>query len=61
MIPAIDKLVSANLVVRKGHGNFEVADPFVRHVWLQHVQMRQTLAHPLAPQTTRPDPAPGAP
>ena len=44
MIPAIDKLVAANLIVRKGHGNFDVADPFVRHVWLQHVQMRNTLA-----------------
>jgi hypothetical protein len=47
MIPAIDKLVAANLIVRKGHGNFEVADPFVKHVWLQHVQMSQTLANPL--------------
>jgi hypothetical protein len=44
MIPAIDKLVAANLIVRKGHGNFEVADPFVKHVWLQHLLMRQTLA-----------------
>ena len=54
MIPAIDKLVAANLIVRKGHGNFDVADPFVKHVWLQHVQMRQTLASPTAsPALTR--------
>lgn len=43
MTPAIDKLVAANLIVRKGHGNFDIADPFVKHVWLRHVQMRQTL------------------
>lgn len=43
MTPAIDKLVSANLIVRKGHGNFEIADPFVKQVWLKHVQMRQSL------------------
>ncbi|MBU3694682.1 MAG: hypothetical protein FGM40_07640 [Rhodocyclaceae bacterium] len=46
MIPAIDKLVAANLIVRKGHGTFDIADPFVRHVWLQQVQMRQSLANP---------------
>lgn len=44
MIPAIDKLVAANLIVRKGHGFFDVADPFVKHVWLQRMQMRKTLA-----------------
>jgi hypothetical protein len=44
MTPAIDKLVTANLVVRVGHGNFEIADPFVKQVWLRHVHMRQTLA-----------------
>lgn len=39
--PAIEKLVAANLIVRKGYGSFEVADPFVRQVWLQHLQMRR--------------------
>ncbi|MEY4751438.1 MAG: hypothetical protein RIQ60_3652 [Pseudomonadota bacterium] len=43
MTPAIDKLVAANLIVRKGHGSFEIADPFVKQVWLRHVQMRQSL------------------
>ena len=43
MTPAIDKLVASNLIVRKGHGTFDVADPFVKHVWLQHAQMSQTL------------------
>jgi len=43
MTPAIDKLVAANLIVRKGHGNFDIADPFVRQVWLRHAQMLQTL------------------
>jgi hypothetical protein len=44
--PAIDKLVAANLVVRRGHGNFDVADPFLKQVWLQHAQLRETLRAP---------------
>ena len=39
----IDRLVGANLIVRKGHGYFDVADPFVKQVWLRHVQMRESL------------------
>ena len=54
MTPAIEKLVSANLIVRKGHGSFEIADPFVRHVWLQHLQMRQTLSQPEIQQPAKP-------
>ena len=60
MTPAIEKLVSANLIVRKGHGSFEIADPFVRHVWLQHLQMRQTLSQPENPQPAKPGSAHGA-
>lgn len=41
--PAIDKLVAANLIVRRGHGNFDIADPFVKQVWLRHLQIRQSL------------------
>jgi hypothetical protein len=52
MNTAIDKLVAANMILRTGHGQFEVADPFVRHVWLQQMQMRQTLVPPPAPPTT---------
>ena len=43
MTPVIDRLVGANLIVRKGHGYFDVADPFVKQVWLRHVQMRESL------------------
>ncbi len=54
MIPAIDRLVAANLIVRRGHGTFEVADPFVQHVWLRHTQMHQTLAGlPTADRTSQ--------
>lgn len=49
MIPVIDKLVAANLILRRGHGQFEVADPFVQRAWIQHMQMRQALAPPPAP------------
>jgi hypothetical protein len=49
MTPAIDKLVAANLVVRKGHGSFEIADPFVKQVWVRLVQMRQTLGRESSP------------
>jgi len=56
MIPVIDKLVAANLILRRGHGQFEVADPFVQHAWLQHVQMRQAFSlPPAAPAITGPD------
>lgn len=54
MTPAIDKLVAANLIVRKGHGNFDIADPFVKQVWLRHAQMRQTLIRASASQGTEP-------
>jgi hypothetical protein len=49
MIPAIDKLVAANLILRRGHGQFEVADPFIQRAWAQHIQMRQALTTPSAP------------
>jgi hypothetical protein len=42
--PAIDKLVAANLSGRKGHGHSEIADPFVKQVWLRHLQTRQSLS-----------------
>jgi hypothetical protein len=54
MTPAIDRLVAANLIVRKGHGNFDIADPFVKQVWLRHVQMRQSLLGESATQGTEP-------
>ena len=41
--PAIDILANANLILRKGHGIFEVADPFVKRVWQQRAKMRETL------------------
>jgi hypothetical protein len=53
MIPAIDNLVAANLIARKGHGHFEVTDPFVQHVWLLHAQMRQRLGGTM-PEATVP-------
>ena len=42
--PAIDKLVAANLIVRKGHGHSDIADPFVKQVWLRYLQTRQSLS-----------------
>ena len=42
--PAIDKLVAANLIVRKGHGHSDIADPFVKQVWLRHLQTRESLS-----------------
>lgn len=54
MTPAIEKLVSANLIVRKGHGSFDIADPFVKQAWLRHVQMRQSLIGGHGTQGTEP-------
>lgn len=42
--PAIERLVAANLIVRRGHGTFDVADPFVQQVWRRHVELKQRLA-----------------
>ena len=61
MTPAIDKLVGGNLIVRKGHGNFDIADPFVKQVWLRHVQMRETLMGGAVVPGNAPPPAAGAP
>lgn len=54
MTPAIDKLVAGNLIVRKGHGNFDIADPFVKQVWLRHAKMRLSLIGGSAKQGTEP-------
>lgn len=54
MTPAIDRLVAANLIIRKGYGNFDIADPFVKQVWLRHAQMRMSLIGESAEQGTRP-------
>lgn len=56
MTPAIDKLVAGNLIIRKGHGNFDIADPFVKQVWMRHAQMRRTLNDEASPQRTGPEP-----
>jgi hypothetical protein len=49
MVPVIDKLVAANLILRRGHGQFEVADPFVQRAWVQHMQMRHAFTPLPAP------------
>ena len=30
-----EKMITANLIARPGHGTYTVADPFVRKVWLE--------------------------
>lgn len=49
MNQAIDKLVAGNYILRKGHGSFAVADPFVEQVWMQQQAMRQALDAPRSP------------
>lgn len=34
-----DKMISANLIARPGHGIYTVADPFVRKVWLDRQKL----------------------
>lgn len=34
-----DKMISANLIARPGHGLYAVADPFVRKVWLDRAAL----------------------
>lgn len=31
--PVVNELMAANLVMRRGHGRYSVADPFVQHAW----------------------------
>ena len=35
----IEKMISANLIARAGHGIYTVADPFVRKVWLDRAAL----------------------
>ena len=60
MFNLLTNLAEARETPGKGHGSFEIADPFVRHVWLQHLQMRQTLSQPETPQPAKPGSAAGA-
>lgn len=43
----VDRMISANLILRQSHGVYAVADPFVRQVWLQ----RSSLQSAMAPQS----------
>jgi len=36
-----EKMISANLIARPGHGIYTVADPFVRKVWLERRKLLQ--------------------
>jgi hypothetical protein len=40
---AIEKLLGANLLIRSGHGSYEVSDPFVMNVWRQRQKVRNLL------------------
>ena len=42
----VDRMISANLILRQSHGVYAVVDPFVRQVWLQ----RSSLQSAMAPQ-----------
>ena len=36
-----EKMITANLIARPGHGTYTVADPFVRKVWLERRRLLQ--------------------
>ncbi len=42
----VDRLISANLILRQSHGVYAVADPFVRQVWRQQVALQSALQAP---------------
>ena len=42
----IDRMISANLILRQSHGVYAVADPFVRQVWRQMAVLRFALQAP---------------
>lgn len=37
----VERMISANLIARPGHGIYIVADPFVRKVWLDRQKLRK--------------------
>ncbi len=39
----IDRMISANLILRQSHGVYAVADPFVRQVWRQMAVLQSAL------------------
>ena len=41
----VDRMITANLILRKSHGVYAVADPFVRQAW----QLRKNLHLPGTP------------
>ncbi|MFG6449689.1 ATP-binding protein [Roseateles sp. BYS180W] len=42
----VDKLVSAHLIMRAGHGLYQIADPFLRQVWREHKALSSHKAAP---------------
>ena len=42
----VDRMMAANLIMRKSHGVYAVADPFVRQVWLQRAALETVLQTP---------------
>ncbi len=40
----IDRLIAANLILRTGHGVYDVTDPFVRDAWLASQRHRRLLS-----------------
>lgn len=43
----VDRMITANLIVRQSHGVYAVADPFVRQAWQQRkaMQLREGMSH----------------
>lgn len=46
--PVVKELVAANLIMRKGHGEYLVTDPFVQEMWLERKTMDAALRPPAA-------------
>lgn len=38
--PVVNALLDENLIMRRGHGVYEVTDPFVKSVWLERKRLR---------------------
>lgn len=42
----VDRMISANLILRQSHGVYAVADPFVRQVWRERAALQSALQVP---------------
>ena len=52
--PLVNELVAANLIMRRGHGHYDITDPFVRRIWCEREALAGRAPEP-SPDDSRHD------